>query len=501
MPYRQIVEPNLDPYIYQDGQILNSWLGWCLAYVNTAYGAGWAGSSAREGWDNSAGKHQDMNIPSGVYVPIWFHHYGTYGGVYKNWGHVAIWKDGQIWTSPYTNKPYADVFNDINALCRMYNCTYIGWTEFVGPTRVIEPVADTPPAQLAPHQRTIGSEGANYRVEPSKDSTAIKEFNPGDVLDFKGYVHGQDPYGNGNNIWFVGAYTGGYIYSGSCTDSSTNGLNNITTVTPPPVVTPPVQPDTSKYVIDVSSHNAITDYATVISNVRGAIAKAGHTGKSYGGTPINGDPKFNDYKNNFGTKLNGAYWYAYCSLDATTEAANFVQAVGVVPDNFTYWLDIEENDDQSNDKINAWCKSFLNEIDKRTGKVCGLYMNRNWFDNIITSDTKGSRPIWLAHYDTPELSNLVANQVAHQFTSSGKVVGYAGNLDMNAVKEEFFIPTKITTTPPVVDPPVVTPPVITPPDPEKPVTPPENSGGSLFDVVKQMIDKVIIWLKSWRKGK
>jgi hypothetical protein len=248
MSYRQTKTPNLDPYIYQNGKVLNSWLGWCLAYVQTAFGAGWSGGSAREGWDNSAGKHENMNIPSGVYVPIWFHHYGTYSGIYKNWGHVAIWKDGKIWTSPYTNKPYADTFNDINALCKMYNCTYIGWTEFVGPTRVIEAVAAATPAPLAPHQRTVGSTGANYRVAPDKNSQLIKEFKSGNVLDFKGFVRGTDPYGNGNNVWFVGLYTGGYIYSGACTDSSTNGLSDLTaTPLPPPVVTPPVVPEPPAY--------------------------------------------------------------------------------------------------------------------------------------------------------------------------------------------------------------------------------------------------------------
>ena len=135
MSYRQVKTPNLDPVIYQGGKILYNWLGWCLAYVQTAFGAGWSGSTAWDGWVNrTSGKHADWNIPKGVYVPIWFD--GYWNG--QRLGHVAIYKDGKIWSSPYTNKPYADVIGSIAEVERIYGMKYVGWSEFVGPTRVIE---------------------------------------------------------------------------------------------------------------------------------------------------------------------------------------------------------------------------------------------------------------------------------------------------------------------------------------------------------------------------
>lgn len=484
---RQVKTPNLDPVIYQNGVGLNDWSGWCLAYVQTAFGTGWAGSTAWDCWSNRlTKKHADRNLPAGVYIPIFFS--GYYG-----MGHTAIYKDGKVWSSPLTHKPYADVFNSIGEVERSFGVVYVGWSEDLGGTLLVESSAGV----LTPNQRVVGPNGANYRTEPNKDSTLIKEFDAGEVLNFKGYVRGQDPYGNGNNIWFVGAYTGGFVYSGACTDSSTNGLADITPSTPEP----PAQPNTKDKVIDVSAHNSISDYATVINNVRGAVAKAGHTGKSYGGTPLNGDPKFNDYKINFGAKLNGAYWYAYCSLDPITEAKAFVQSVGDVPNNFSYWLDIEETNDQTKEQINAWCVKFLEEVDKQTGRVCGIYMNRNWFDNYITQETKGSRPIWLAHYDTPEFSNPVLNQVAHQYTSSGKVTGYNGNLDLNAVKDEFFVPKPFV--PPTIPEPPVVPENPNPdtPKPEKPVEQPENGSDNLWSVIRSFIAKIISWLSQWKRGK
>ena len=365
----------------------------------------------------------------------------------------------------------------------------IGWLSFNGFTT----------NNLQPNQRVVGANGVHLRDKASTAGSYDKarDGEPGEVLTFKGFVRGEIV--SANNIWFVGAFSGVYCWSGAFTDPSTAGLPDITPQ--PPVVTPiPPVITTLDKVIDVSAHNSITDYSTVINNVRGAVAKAGHTGKSYGGGALNNDPKFNDYKTNFGNKLVGAYWYAYCSLDPATEATNFVKTVGDVSTNFTFWLDIEETDGKTNAEINAWCVKFLEEVDKQTGKVCGIYMNRNWFDNYITAETKGERPIWLAHYDTPEFSNPVLNQVAHQYTSSGKVTGYDGNLDLNAVKDEFFVP-KPFVPPTIPEPPVVPEkPVPDTPEPEKPVEKPENGSGNLLEFIKLIIKKISDWLAGWKRG-
>lgn len=136
---RQLITPNLDPYIRQNGVVLQDWLGWCLAYVQTAFGAGWAGACAWDSWTQKTQfKHADRNIPGGLYVPIWFSHTGTYGGVTKNWGHVAIYRDGSVWSSPITHKPYADLWGSIEQVEQKYNCKYVGWSEDVAGTKVIE---------------------------------------------------------------------------------------------------------------------------------------------------------------------------------------------------------------------------------------------------------------------------------------------------------------------------------------------------------------------------
>ena len=325
---------------------------------------------------------------------------------------------------------------------------------------------------LEAYQRRVGNSIINYRREPKiMPDNVIKTFQPGEVLDFDGWAHGA--LVDGIDIWFRGKYTGGWSHAGGFTNAETTGLPEIKLSTTPapvePTPTPPSTPDHKDHVIDISSHNKVTDYAKVKASVEAVIAKAGHTGKSFGGVqPLNSDPTFSAHKAGLGAQLVGAYWYGYASLDPETEAKAFIETVGAVPANFTYWLDLEEFDGKTPAEVNEWARKFMQTVDLLTNKVCGLYCNRNWYNNTIESETKSVRPIWLAHYDTPEMSNPVANQVAHQFTSSGKVPGLEGNIDINAVTDALFIPTVIKPAPAPIDP---TTPVEPTPVPGSPVPP------------------------------
>lgn len=86
-------------------------------------------------------------------------------------------------------------------------------------------------AELQPWQRIVGADGVYYRKEAKKAAEAIELFNPGDVVDFKGFVRGESV--DGNNIWFVGRYTGFYSWSGGYKDSGTHDLADLTPATAP----------------------------------------------------------------------------------------------------------------------------------------------------------------------------------------------------------------------------------------------------------------------------
>lgn len=118
--------------------------------------------------------------------------------------------------------------NDINGL------EYLG--EFSRPPAVTPTPNQT---SVSAWQRVTGPDGARLRDAPHKNAALVKEFDADLVLDFKGFVYGEDPYGDGNNVWFVGKYSNTFAWSGSFEDRSTNGLDDITSA---PGVDPGYQP-------------------------------------------------------------------------------------------------------------------------------------------------------------------------------------------------------------------------------------------------------------------
>lgn len=128
----QVITPNLN---------VPAVIGMCLAYVQNAFGLGWTGSYALDGWNRNKANHQDWNIPAGVYVPIWFT--GYWNGF--NYGHVVIYKDGICYSSPYTNKNTHDQLGNVATVERIYGMKYLGWSEDMNGQRVIEFKEDNMP--------------------------------------------------------------------------------------------------------------------------------------------------------------------------------------------------------------------------------------------------------------------------------------------------------------------------------------------------------------------
>lgn len=144
MSWKQTLYPNLDDkklVVYYKGKPLTDWFLWCLAVVQKTFNVAPFAESAQIAWSWNNTKHQDRNLPDGCFVPIWW------TGGYKSYGHIAVAKRTgnriQIWTSPYTHKPYFDYFEGelnttIDTVSRIYSVTYAGWTETMNTTRVVE---------------------------------------------------------------------------------------------------------------------------------------------------------------------------------------------------------------------------------------------------------------------------------------------------------------------------------------------------------------------------
>lgn len=173
MAWQQLREPNLDPYIKQGGNTLTDWLGWCLAYTQTAFSAGWSGSNAWDGWNNhTVNKHEDRELPAGVFVPIWF-------SGYHGLGHSAIYKDGQVWSSPISHKATADVWGSISEVEQKYGVTYVGWSEGLGGTQVVSHQPDAPQYTITPiEHRQLRVRANHYKWNLAQPTFEAVVANP-----------------------------------------------------------------------------------------------------------------------------------------------------------------------------------------------------------------------------------------------------------------------------------------------------------------------------------
>lgn len=166
MAFRQLVTPSLNPVIYEGNTALTDWYGWCLAYVRTAFGAGFSGSNAAQAAESYlVNRHNDQNLPSGVYVPIFF---SGYGGL----GHAAIYKDGTIWSTPITHKPTPDTWSSIAQVEKEYGVTFLCWAEGMAGKQFVESVADAPSFTT-----TITPFEGEYVVTGSKWNLDLPDFN------------------------------------------------------------------------------------------------------------------------------------------------------------------------------------------------------------------------------------------------------------------------------------------------------------------------------------
>ena len=155
MSWKQTLYPNLDDkklVVYYKGKPLTDWFLWCLAVVQKTFNVAPFAESAQIAWNWNNTKHTDRNLPDGCFVPIWW------TGGYKSYGHVAVAKRTgnriQIWSSPYTRKPFFDYFEGelnttIDTVSRIYSVAYAGWTETMNTARVVEWVN---PSQLTSNE-------------------------------------------------------------------------------------------------------------------------------------------------------------------------------------------------------------------------------------------------------------------------------------------------------------------------------------------------------------
>lgn len=190
-------------------------------------------------------------------------------------------------------------------------------------------------------------------------------------------------------------------------------------------------------VIDVSEHQGKINWAKVASDgVEGVIIRAGF-GRA------NKDKQFDaNIKGAIANGLHvGIYWfsYAYTASMAKNEAGYCHEVIKAykgsidLPVFFDWEYDSmrfakTKGITPTRQNITDWNRIFCEEV-KELGYIPGYYTNLDYSKNYIDCNQLKDYKLWWAQYTKAEKKN----NYLWQYTSSGKVAGISGNVDMNTL--------------------------------------------------------------------
>ena len=184
-------------------------------------------------------------------------------------------------------------------------------------------------------------------------------------------------------------------------------------------------------VIDVSKWQGVIDWDKVKPQIDGAIIRC-----AYGSDITSQDDA--QFKRNADecTRLGipfGVYLYSYAKTaeQAKSEAAHVLRLIKPYKLSFPVYLDLEEYGTESGAVNRA---EIFGNIIENSGYWCGVYANLNWWNNYLTGLDRFTK--WVAQYNT-QCHYKGSNLDMWQYTSTGKIDGISGNVDMNECYRDF----------------------------------------------------------------
>lgn len=136
----------------------------------------------------------------------------------------------------------------------------------------------------------------------------------------------------------------------------------------------------------------------------------------------------------------GLYCFAW-GKDAITEADFFVDTIKDYIGKAIPFLDYEAP--FSNQNRREWCRTFVRRVKERTGSTVGIYASSSVINaqNLVGLAQEENCLLWSANYylgykvitgySTSGMNMAIPGSDLWQFTSSGRLDGYSGNLDLD----------------------------------------------------------------------
>ena len=218
-----------------------------------------------------------------------------------------------------------------------------------------------------------------------------------------------------------------------------------------PEVRFPVNGTTQTYLIDVSHYNKAIDWAMVAkSGIGHAYAKATH------GTTLTDETFFDhaEQASRHGVAI-GAYHFLSSSSAVTDQAAHYLATIGPYDDHLSLppVLDMEWDVARGSTK-DQWesytpeaiveiAKSWLETVEKATGRRPIIYTNKSWWDARIGTVGAGlSRyPLWIANYDAEGKAGPPVPDgfvwALWQYSEKASVPGIEGLVDASVLTPTF----------------------------------------------------------------
>lgn len=185
--------------------------------------------------------------------------------------------------------------------------------------------------------------------------------------------------------------------------------------------------------IDVSYYNGYIDWEKVKNNnqVNFAIIRCG-----YGMNREKQDDEKWEYNSSECERLSipyGVYLYSYATdtTKARSEAQHVIRLLKDKNPTYPIYYDMED-DVQKNlsaEKLEQIASTFFNTLESAGYTNIGVYANKDWFTNKLTTSVFYQYPRWIAQYNNT--CNYSGSYHMWQYTSAGIIDGIGNNVDLN----------------------------------------------------------------------
>ena len=137
-------------------------------------------------------------------------------------------------------------------------------------------------------------------------------------------------------------------------------------------------------------------------------------------------------KNGF---IRGAYHYYRPNENSIKQAENFIAKVKLNKGDLPPILDIEakpDKDVQTMERLRKGLKKWLKKVEEHYGIKPIVYTNENYYNYFLKGHGFDKYPLWIANYK-PNWGPQIPWKI-WQFTSSGRIRGVKGNVDLNVFR-------------------------------------------------------------------